>query len=170
MATLKEQDIVLVDHDSGGNPILQMPITRAANVEDLTSTCLPLSGGNLTGNLTVQNKNVVRSVNGTIADSTGNVTISLPDTPMAYVTTTYSNGTTRYRKWSDGFIEIWMYGDGRFTFPIAFTNANYNVMALSPGEGTNGLDSDIYSKSTTKLWIGGSSSSYVTSYIYCSGY
>ena len=76
MATLKEQDIVLTSKDASGNPVIQMPITRAANVEDLTATCLPLSGGNLSGNLTVQSKNVVRSVNGTFADANGNVTIS----------------------------------------------------------------------------------------------
>lgn len=74
---LKEQDIVFTGKDSSGNTILQMPITRAANVEDLTSTCLALSGGNLTGNLTVQSKNVVRSVNGSTADATGNVTLSI---------------------------------------------------------------------------------------------
>lgn len=34
---------------------------------------LPLSGGNLTGNLTVQNKNVVRSINGVEANEIGNV-------------------------------------------------------------------------------------------------
>lgn len=34
---------------------------------------LPLAGGNLTGNLTVQNKNVVRSVNGVDANEIGNV-------------------------------------------------------------------------------------------------
>jgi hypothetical protein len=34
---------------------------------------LPLAGGNVTGNLSVQNKNVVRSVNGVNADAQGNV-------------------------------------------------------------------------------------------------
>jgi len=34
---------------------------------------LPLAGGNVTGNLTVQNKNLVRSVNGVNADANGNV-------------------------------------------------------------------------------------------------
>ena len=49
MATLKEQDIVLTSKDASGNPVIQMPITRAGNVEDLTSTCLPLSGGTMKG-------------------------------------------------------------------------------------------------------------------------
>lgn len=40
---------------------------------------LPLTGGNVTGNLSVQNKNVVRSVNGVNADTQGNVTVSSLD-------------------------------------------------------------------------------------------
>ena len=48
---LKEQDIVFTGKDSSGNTIIQMPITRAANVEDLTSTCLPLAGGTMTGEI-----------------------------------------------------------------------------------------------------------------------
>ena len=35
MATLKEQDIVLLDYDDNNNPIIQMPITRVENVEGL---------------------------------------------------------------------------------------------------------------------------------------
>ena len=45
---------------------------RVALNNDLANY-LPLAGGNLTGNLTVQNKNVVRSVNGVNADKNGNV-------------------------------------------------------------------------------------------------
>ena len=41
---LKEQDVVLTTKDASGNTVIQMPITRAANVEDLTSTCLPFNG------------------------------------------------------------------------------------------------------------------------------
>ena len=76
--TLKEQDVVLTTKDADGNTIIQMPITRAANVEDLTNTCLPLGGGDVSGNLTVQSKNVVRSVNGAAADANGNVSITIP--------------------------------------------------------------------------------------------
>ena len=42
----------------------------------LAEKYLKLTGGNLTGNLTVSGKNVVRSINGTNADSSGNVNIS----------------------------------------------------------------------------------------------
>lgn len=45
---------------------------RVALNNDLANY-LPLAGGNITGNLTVQNKNVVRSVNGVNADKNGNV-------------------------------------------------------------------------------------------------
>ena len=78
---LKEQDIVLTTKDAAGNTVIQMPITRAGNVEDLTSTCLPLTGGGVTGNLTVQNKNVVRSVEGATADTSGEV--KLPTTGVS---------------------------------------------------------------------------------------
>lgn len=40
---------------------------------------LPLAGGNLTGNLTVQNKNVVRTINDLEADTNGNIDIIVPD-------------------------------------------------------------------------------------------
>ena len=40
---------------------------------------LPLAGGNLTGNLTVQNKNVVRTINNVEADANGNIDIIVPD-------------------------------------------------------------------------------------------
>ena len=40
---------------------------------------LPLAGGNITGNLTVQNKNVVRTINDVEADENGNIDIIVPD-------------------------------------------------------------------------------------------
>ncbi len=126
MATLKEQDIVFTSKDANGNPVIQMPITRAANVEDLVNTCLPLSGGNLSGNLTVQDKNVVRSVNGTFADTSGNVTLNIdapvtsvqgktgdiylamytnPD-PVRYSTAPSNGATTTYTMPVDGYTDI----------------------------------------------------------------
>lgn len=47
---------------------------------------LPLTGGNVTGNLTVQDKNVVRSVNGVNADVNGNVQIGFPSDTFINVT------------------------------------------------------------------------------------
>ena len=104
---LKEQDIVFTGKDASGNTIIQMPITRAENVEDLTTTCLPLSGGNVTGNLTVQSKNVVRSVNGTAADASGNVTISIPAVPNAYVKASSMVKAGGYMWFSNGFLICW---------------------------------------------------------------
>lgn len=48
---------------------------KFATVQDLTRY-LPLTGGNITGNLTVQSKHVVRSVNNFNADSKGNISIT----------------------------------------------------------------------------------------------
>lgn len=49
---------------------------KAQIKSNLSGLFLELTGGNLTGNLTVQSKNVVRSVNNTQADANGNVNIS----------------------------------------------------------------------------------------------
>ena len=42
MATLKEQDIVLTTKDAAGNTVIQMPVTRAKNVEDLIDLVYPV--------------------------------------------------------------------------------------------------------------------------------
>ena len=47
----------------------------------------------------------VKSVNGTVADTAGNVAISVPATPKAYITDSWVSGTEWYRKWSNGWIE-----------------------------------------------------------------
>ena len=51
---------------------------RVALINELADY-LPLAGGNLTGNLTVQNKNVVRTINDVEADANGNIDIIIPD-------------------------------------------------------------------------------------------
>lgn len=75
------------------------------NTGDVTpeqTGCLPLSGGNVTGNLTVQGKNVVRSLNGITADASGNVaistspTISSPSYILAEKTFSQFTGTQTY--------------------------------------------------------------------------
>lgn len=75
---LKEQDIVLTAQDAQGNTVIQMPITRIENVE----------GG-------------VKSVNGTAADTNGNVTLTKADitdslgyTPLQTAPVTSVNGKT----------------------------------------------------------------------------
>ena len=123
---------------------------------------LPLSGGDVTGNLTVQNKNVVRSVNGTKADSGGNVEISLPATPKTYVSATWkaSDGKSWYRKWSDGYIEQGgtfaapsnVSNGDTLTFPCAFSNTKYSFVAF--GDKTDANTSvdwfECYKESTNK--------------------
>ena len=57
----------------------------AAKVNQLAEALgkfLPVSGGNVTGNLTVQGKNLVRSVNGTVADVNGDVAVHPPVTSV----------------------------------------------------------------------------------------
>lgn len=96
--------------------------------------CLSLSGGNVMGNLTVQGKNVLRSVNGSTADASGNASISVPPTPKAYVTETYRNGANWYRKYSDGWIEQGgvitsppIYTEKTQTLHCAMTSSDYVV-------------------------------------------
>lgn len=86
----------------------------------------------------------VKSVNGVNADAAGNVAISVPATPKAYVTATYSSGANWYRKWSDGFIEQ----GGQFTISgsnnsgitqslvTAFSKTNYIVNMYPLGHGS----------------------------------
>ena len=62
---------------------------------------LPLTGGNVTGNLTVQDKNVVRSVNGVNADANGNVNV-IAD---------YKNTNAGYIQFSNGLIFAWSSSD-----------------------------------------------------------
>lgn len=96
---------------------------------------------------------VILSVNDIAPDTNGNVDLglhavatsgdynalinkpSIPLAPNAYVTSTWISGTSGYRVWSDGYKEQWgIYrqgvGDDRtatITFPIAFSNDNYNI-------------------------------------------
>lgn len=85
---------------------------------------LPLRGGNISGSLTVQDKNVVRSVNGTTADAAGNVTISIPN----YGTVAQSLGTQGYVKFANGLIIQWGTAKSTsVTFPTAFASACYSI-------------------------------------------
>lgn len=46
-------------------------------ITNIKNNFLSTSGGNLTGNLTVLNKNVVRTVNSTSADTSGNLNLTI---------------------------------------------------------------------------------------------
>ena len=99
MATLKEQDVVLTSKDANGNPVIQMPITRAGNVEDLTSTCLPLVGGTMTGQIKMAPASAIAKTN-----TSGNLTV--------HGGTTYSDGAY-----------VQLYGESSETNPGSFTLA-----------------------------------------------
>ena len=73
------------------------------NITPAQTGCLPLGGGDITGNLTVQGKNVIRSINGSVADVNGNmvillsksdVTSALGYTPLQTAPVTSVNGQT----------------------------------------------------------------------------
>ena len=82
---------------------------------------------------------LVTSVNGSTADASGNVSISLPATPKAYVTATWKSGSNWYRKWSDGFIEQGgvittsntSYATGTVTLNTAMTTNTYALLMQS---------------------------------------
>lgn len=77
---LKEQDVVLTTKDENGNTVIQMPITRAGNVEDLTNTCLPLSGGTMTGAIEVPTFAYGVSGNAIVGDGVGEIRVWAGDT------------------------------------------------------------------------------------------
>lgn len=92
------------------------------------------------------------------ADRAENAVDSKVDTNLSNITkatlfskmfTTYVNGTTWYRIWPDGWIEqggvAGSGGNVTITFPKAFSNTNYTVVATSLG--TNG---EIYAQCITK--------------------
>ena len=117
----------------------------AGATDDFTSRIIEESTGGLhliavTNGVKVNNKHIVRSVNGVAADAAGNVAISVPATPKAYVTTTYNSGNKGYRKWSDGYIEQWgrftcVDGENTITFPTAFSS--YSIVQGGYEDGNN---------------------------------
>lgn len=124
------------DHSSNGSfAIVTCGLVNGA-LNKITLT------GKATGDLVWAGKNIVRSVNGTSADASGNVTISVPATPKAYVTETSNGSTSWYRKWSDGFIEQGGYvthsgsTTKTVTFPKAFSKAPLTVLGHIEGDST----------------------------------
>lgn len=98
---------------------------------------------------TVQNANLINAGRfGELVSTKANIDLSNCTRP--YVTETYANGTSWYRVWSDGWIEqggISPSGADQATPTVtllkAFSNANYNVVAIQrdgpSGNYTNGL-------------------------------
>ena len=104
----------------GSNDDGSSPYIRFAGDAVLTAkTGLLLGGGNIKGNLTVQSKNVVRSVNGTAAGTDGNVTLTKADitdslgyTPLQTAPVTSVNGKT-------GAVTITEGGTSAYKIPYA---------------------------------------------------
>ena len=86
----------------------------------LAEKYLKLTGGNLTGNLTVSGKNVVRSINGTNADINGNVSISssflLGDPVPVVSTSSYINRTYETRVSTPNYGSKWLVSQGDVEF------------------------------------------------------
>ncbi len=82
---------------------------------------------------------------------------------VAYVVETYSNGTSWYRVWSNGWIEQGGYsgnstGEKTITLHKAFTSGNYHIQLTYGGtaRNANGMSMDemqAYSKNTTSFKI-----------------
>ena len=75
--------------DAGTNNTKAMSPLRVA---EQLEKYLPLAGGNVTGNLTVKNKHVVRSVDGAYADASGNVTVMPVGTVIAIAAASAPSG------------------------------------------------------------------------------
>ncbi len=166
---LKEQDVVFTTKDANGNTVIQMPITRVENVEGAVKT---VNGAGPDNNGNVNVTEYVHPSSGVTAGTYNNVTVNaqghvmagsnttfakvatsgsyndlsnkptIPATPKAYVTETWSSGTSWYRKWSDGWIEqggkitATGYQKVAITLTVAFSNTNYTVLI---GESTTYL-------------------------------
>ena len=76
--------------NGGVGPELREDILPQIPTSKLPDDYLPRGGGDVTGNLTVQSKNVVRSINGIDADTSGNVSVTIPS---AYTLPTASSST-----------------------------------------------------------------------------
>ena len=126
---LKEQDIVFTTTDESGNTVIQMPITRAGNIEDVMSIKQGGTGSETASgarnNLGLATAVTDASISGknitlTFADSSTKTLTTQDTVPFtgaatsvggasttkpAMVVTTYKSGTNWYRVWSDGTLE-----------------------------------------------------------------
>ncbi len=116
--------------------------------------------GDASGNLTWEGKNIVRSVNGVTAAANGNITITIPAVPKAYVTQSYVSGTNWYRKYSDGWIEQGGYVSvshstswQQKSLVTAFTNTNYTLLSAVFGNGAFNDNVNLVEKQTSYFKI-----------------
>ena len=120
---------------------------RVALNNDLANY-LPLAGGNLTGNLTVQNKNVVRSVNGVNADAMGDVS-DIVERGSNYIR--YANGIqicwgqlTKYTITAENH-------ESDCTLPKPFKDINYTVQTTARGIGDDFLHVEVSPKNSSSF-------------------
>lgn len=96
------------------------------------SDYLPLAGGNVTGNLTVQNKNVVCSVNDVNADAEGNVS-DIVESGSNYIR--YANGVQICWGVIQKYTITWSDHELDYTLPKPFKDTNYTVQTTAKGVG-----------------------------------
>ena len=116
--------------------------------------------GDASGKLTWEGKNIVRSVNGVTAATDGNITITIPAVPKAYVTESYVSGTNWYRKYSDGWIEQGGYvavshstSWQQKSLVTAFKNTNYTILSAVFGNGSFNDNVNLVEKQTSYFKI-----------------
>ena len=79
--------------------------------------------------------------------------------PKAYLSATYSSGTSWYRKWSDGWIEqggvsaVISDGSTSITFPTKFSNTNYTVLSIARHPTSNSSITTVRDLTTTTVTL-----------------
>lgn len=174
MATLKEQDIVFVDKDADGNPIIQMPITRAQNVEDLIELVYPVGSiymsvnaanpGTLFGGTweALDEGRVLIGANETYAAGStgGEATHTLTTNEMPSHTHTASTASAGAHTHTRGSMEI----TGQFP---GFKNSSHcsgafsdvGDISMNTGSGSTYHRGDVIKMTASSGWSGSSSSS-----------
>ena len=79
--------------------------------------------------------------------------------PKAYLSATYSSGTSWYRKWSDGWIEqggvsaVISDGSTSITFPTQFSNTNYTILSIARHPTSNSSITTVRDLTTTTVTL-----------------
>ena len=145
--SLKEQTIILTDKDSQGNTIMQFPITKAKNIEDVMSIA---QGGTGADNATsaLSNLGILGAiVNASVSGKT--ITFTKKDnTKFSIDTQDTNNGIVAalleqngYVKFANGLILQWGYykatsSSYTLTFPIAFSSKTCAVCVTNVNSGS----------------------------------
>ena len=138
------------------DPAILFDASRSSNVYGASDTVKPESHewvmcvvaygiATNVGSVDIQNvMSAVNTVQASITEIEGKVSNKLEDSTVHIIETWKStDGNSRYRKWSDGFIEQWGLlngsGDGgTVTFPKRFSNTKYIFVVTPNEEGTTG--------------------------------